>query len=93
MTVHRIQVREVVLTEIVVEAPSLSAAIERAEKGAYSQRHREVIEHVEAVGFPAMGWTEYVAEERAEMARRDAIVAEYDAAEERLASVAKAGAA
>ena len=93
MTVHKIHRREVVLTEIVVEAPDLSTAIDRAERGRYSQRHRTVLDSADIVAFPALEWPERVAEERAEMARRDAIVAEYDAAQERRMAVGEAGAA
>lgn len=93
MTQHRIHRRAVVLTEISVEAPDLATALDRAERGMYTQRHRLVLDDVDIVAMPAMDWPERVEAERAEMARRDAIVAEYDQRQAALESVGKAGAA
>jgi len=86
MKPHRVQIMQVVLLEIGVLAENESDALDRAAKHG-TQRHRLVLDATESIGFPPLEWAEFVEQQRAEMARRDAIVAEYDAAAERLASV------
>ena len=89
--IHRIQILELVASEVSVEAASEDEAFAVYEAGRFSQRHRVVLDRTESVGFPPMSWDEFVAESKAEAKRRNAIVTAWDEAETARAEARKAG--